>query len=704
MYTDHIYITEEELVPHLEKIEAENRRLKEYSEFLAETYEQSPLPIIRFSPEGIVEYVNSTACDMFGWSREKAIGSRVMPGVPLYELKAMLEKVHSLTPSNRMTYTYVCHVLPSKQVVYYLWCGVGVFYPDGSLRYVIGYCMPKHIQEDFARELHEQDRAHQEIRQGHHDIVTNVLHILARQNTFSSENLLELINSHYHTDFAAIMKYEEDSCYHMKDHVFSGQSEIRKYLSGMKTYAFPSSPENLAYFRNGNMKIFYQNEGQAQSSFMSFVQDNEIRFKSLMAVPLFVNDRFYGFLAALREKYDLRWTDDEIAIFGLFARVVSINIERIFVQQRLDRETYLTTLALEGSEMYAWEYNVEQDVFYNNQAILKRYGYPLGEQPVFNLQMFMEIIHPDDLPYAVETFHDILQGKDGDAQARIKILHPDGSFTYEWFEYRFKSRREHGNDPVNYLIGTATCIEKFKQNEYALIQAKLAAEESNRLKSAFLANMSHEIRTPLNAIVGFSSILAETEDQEAKKEYLNIIQTNNDLLLQLIGDILDLSKIEAGTLEFVYSHVDLNTMLSQIEQTARLRCQNELVDIRFESRLPECFIETESQRLTQVLTNLINNAMKFTESGSICFGYELRDRKTLYFYVSDTGCGISEENRLKVFDRFVKLNAFKQGTGLGLSICGSIVRSLGGDIGVESVLGEGSTFWFTIPYKPVAGS
>ena len=235
-----------------------------------------------------------------------------------------------------------------------------------------------------------------------------------------------------------------------------------------------------------------------------------------------------------------------------------------------------------------------------------------------------------------------------------------------------------------------------------LREAKEKAEESNRLKSAFLANMSHEIRTPLNAIVGFSSVLADTENEEEKRGYISIIENNNELLLQLIGDILDLSKIEAGTLEFTESDVDLREMFSGIEQSIRLRIPDgHPVDVRFEEPESDYRIRTDPNRLMQVVTNFMTNAIKFTAEGNIRFGYRDRNDGELYFYVSDTGCGIPPEKQRDVFGRFVKLDAFAQGTGLGLSICETIVSKLGGRIGVESVPDEGSTFWFTLPLRPV---
>lgn len=213
--------------------------------------------------------------------------------------------------------------------------------------------------------------------------------------------------------------------------------------------------------------------------------------------------------------------------------------------------------------------------------------------------------------------------------------------------------------------------------------------------------MSHEIRTPLNAIVGFSNILASTEEVEEKEEYINIIESNNVLLLQLISDILDLSKIESNTLDFVNVEVDINTLLRELQQSMQLRAA-ENVQVVFEKTLPECYVLTPKSRLMQVITNLMTNAIKFTKEGYIRFGYSVDENKLLRFYVSDTGSGIPEEQQKKVFERFVKLNNFVPGSGLGLSICQMIIHYLGGDIWLESEAGKGTTFWFTFPYVPVA--
>lgn len=242
-------------------------------------------------------------------------------------------------------------------------------------------------------------------------------------------------------------------------------------------------------------------------------------------------------------------------------------------------------------------------------------------------------------------------------------------------------------------------ITSQKQGEIELRKAKEKAEQSDKLKSAFLANMSHEIRTPLNAIVGFSGLLMSAESNEEREEYINIINSNNELLLQLINDILDVAKIEAGTLEFIDSEVDINQLFTDIEQSSRLKVSGD-IEVAFTEKLPYCVISTDKNRLSQVITNFINNAIKFTGEGIIRFGYR-QEGDGLYFHVTDTGCGIAPDQVDRVFNRFVKLNNFAQGTGLGLSICQMIIKRLGGEIGVESELGKGSTFWFTLPAKVI---
>ena len=238
------------------------------------------------------------------------------------------------------------------------------------------------------------------------------------------------------------------------------------------------------------------------------------------------------------------------------------------------------------------------------------------------------------------------------------------------------------------------------QRSQELIEAKRRAEDADKMKSVFLANMSHEIRTPLNAITGFAEVLGSANTEEEKAQYQEIIKMNADLLMQLVNDILDMSKIEAGTLEFVQTTVDINLLLSDLQQLFQMRVNEagENIQIIADPSRSSCMIQTDRNRVAQVLSNFAGNAIKFTHEGSIRIGYEARDTE-LYFYVKDTGAGIPAEKLPDVFERFVKLNKDKKGAGLGLSISQTIVAKLGGQIGADSVEGEGSTFWFTIPYR-----
>ena len=248
-----------------------------------------------------------------------------------------------------------------------------------------------------------------------------------------------------------------------------------------------------------------------------------------------------------------------------------------------------------------------------------------------------------------------------------------------------------------YYFRTKRLKDELLKSEKDLRVAKDRAEESNRLKSAFLANMSHEIRTPLNAIVGFSTLISESEDKEEIKEFAKIIHANNELLLNLINDILDMSKIEAGILDFLYTEVEINELIQTLWRSYRFKIK-EGVEFRTELPAESYIIHTERNRLSQVLANFINNACKYTFEGMITIGYEIR-KDDIYFFVTDTGKGIAEENISRVFDRFAKLDSFTQGTGLGLSICELIIKHLGGEIGVESSVGKGSTFWCTVPTR-----
>ena len=293
-----------------------------------------------------------------------------------------------------------------------------------------------------------------------------------------------------------------------------------------------------------------------------------------------------------------------------------------------------------------------------------------------------------------------------------KLLDANRKFTgvHFWEDYNPVTKRWYTiqSMAIKWLDGRwaimelATDITTRKQVELELIQAKEKAEESDRLKSAFLANMSHEIRTPLNAIVGFSSLLAETDEAELRHVYMSLVKENNELLLNLISDILDISKIEAGMIDLVMGRVDVPQLCREVIATFSHKKRDSAVELRFDENSPQIVIDADKNRIVQVLSNFLTNALKFTTKGSITLSYSLEDENQVRFCVTDTGKGIPDEQKHEIFNRFVKLDSFVQGAGLGLSICQSLVNRMGGKIGVESREGEGSCFWFTHPYVPGA--
>lgn len=301
--------------------------------------------------------------------------------------------------------------------------------------------------------------------------------------------------------------------------------------------------------------------------------------------------------------------------------------------------------------------------------------------------------HPEDRAVMIDFLDKVIKGESSKLSRDVWIRRADGNYT--WTRVNVLVRNYQPQDNIIEMLCINFDITELKETERMLIGAKEKAEEADRLKSAFLANMSHEIRTPLNAIVGFSSLLEEAEDAEEKHLYATIIEENNKLLLQLISDILDLSKIEAGTFDIIPEQVDAQQLCNELLQSMQVRA-TEQVEILLAPELPELTFTSDKNRLYQVLLNFVTNALKFTSEGSIVIDYRINGNE-VRFSVQDTGMGIEPEKQEAIFTRFVKLNNFIAGTGLGLPICQSIVTQLGGKIGVESEPGKGSCFWFTHP-------
>lgn len=363
--------------------------------------------------------------------------------------------------------------------------------------------------------------------------------------------------------------------------------------------------------------------------------------------------------------------------------------EQLREQSELEASNFKTELAISSNGIIQWDYDVEKQIFSSpNPASYMHQGISKDD--------FMASIYTEDVPVFIKALEEVVSEKTKTVNIQIRVCMPQKGFRWVDIHAVIFEKNEQGR--VTQLTGLRKDVTEWKNLTNELIVLRDKAEESNRLKSAFLANMSHEIRTPLNAIVGFSNLVAETTDLNERLEYCKIIETNNELLLQLVNDILDLSKIEAGQLDFVFSEISLRSIFANLEQIYRLKVK-ENVQLICELPAENHIICSEKNRLTQVISNFLNNACKFTAAGYIKMGYE-QIPGGLRFFVSDTGKGIAKENIPHVFERFRKFDNFVQGTGLGLSICETIVQRLEGEIGVESEEGKGSTFWFRIPYEP----
>ena len=382
------------------------------------------------------------------------------------------------------------------------------------------------------------------------------------------------------------------------------------------------------------------------------------------------------------------------------------NTELVLTQQMLKSTNHKLSAALDAADMTPWKWdlqtgllscNVSHDLYVTEEEVTHD-----GNLIIVPTSACFAKICDEDRERVRDAFERLANGETQKMREEYRVGRQwlPSPQQNEWVEVRAAVDERDANGKPLSLIGTSMTVTQRKEMEEALVQAKVKAEEANTLKSSFLANISHEIRTPLNPIVGFSSLLVSAERgfSEEKQEYINIIENNNTLLLQLISDVLDLSKIEAGTMEFDYAPVDVHGLFIELEDTFRLRNKKSGICICYHRRTTECVVKADRNRLVQVMMNLMNNAVKFTGEGSIEFGFDVREDGFLHFYVTDTGCGIPEERLEEIFGNFVKLNSFVQGTGLGLTICRAIVERMGGKIGAVSRLGQGSTFWFTLPY------
>ena len=365
------------------------------------------------------------------------------------------------------------------------------------------------------------------------------------------------------------------------------------------------------------------------------------------------------------------------------------NTEKMIAYNRISEfENVFTLVSVYAKVGYAL-----YDLYTFEGYAIKQWYENMGEKdgtPLSQIIGIYSYIHPNDAGYINSFFEEVKQGKAHHFRREVRVKSGDG---WKWICANI-TRNPQSVDPNKpEMICINYDITELKDSQLK----RERAEELDRLKSAFLANMSHEIRTPLNAIVGFSQLLAETDDPEERHEFVEIIDSNNRMLLQLISDILDLAKIESGTMDLKFADMNVKEVINEIVTSFRIKMLDNVALIAPQDS-PECQIYSDRMRLTQVISNFLNNAIKYTSEGCITLAYEIIGDE-IKFSVTDTGDGMSQEIQAHIFDRFYKGNTFKQGTGLGLSICETIVNRLGGRIGVNSELGKGSTFWFTHPYS-----
>lgn len=378
--------------------------------------------------------------------------------------------------------------------------------------------------------------------------------------------------------------------------------------------------------------------------------------------------------------------------------------ERITQENQLKEKHQQLKWAIEASNDALWDYDLKSETIY----ISKRWYAMLGYKPkesFININTWLSFIHDEDKESTLKAIENSIKKRKYTIFIEYRMKAKDNS--WKWILCKGKAVTFDNRNKALRFIGTNTDITEIKEYQQQLIDSKNKAEESDRLKSAFLANMSHEIRTPMNGIIGFSELLERpTISDQNRKKFTTIIRNRSIELLHIINDILDISKIEAGQLQISYKEFNLNEIIEDLYSLEKEKINQEKKQIILKySKFFEndkSYIISDNFRLKQILTNLIDNAIKFTDEGYVEFGYELKDNE-LIFHVKDTGIGIKPSEQKKIFERFIQadisLTRKYSGAGLGLSICKGILKLLHGKIWVESELEKGSCFYFSIPYK-----
>ncbi len=318
---------------------------------------------------------------------------------------------------------------------------------------------------------------------------------------------------------------------------------------------------------------------------------------------------------------------------------------------------------------------------------------PAPDSPV---EIIMAMVGRADRQRVRVALDDLCTGRSTSYHEQYQVKTSIAGLTYWEESYGTVVERDEEGNPSR-ILGATMRIDRRKQLEEALISARNKAEESDRLKTAFLANMGHEIRTPLNAIVGFADVLPMVDNAEDRNHLIREIQNNNQKLLRVIDGLVSMSKVEAEGQSLVRSQTELNALLRRIADHTAPIVDRTAVVVATEFPYAELMLTTDVSKLTEIINHFMQNAVKFTESGSITLGYDLQDGEHVRIWVRDTGKGIPEEDKDRIFERFVKLDEYVPGTGLGLAMARTYAKSLGGTIGVETRLGHGSTFWVRLP-------
>ena len=517
-----------------------------------------------------------------------------------------------------------------------------------------------------------------------------LLHFLERLNSCDSiekkitESLTDICE-YYGFKRAFIYQTDGFRYFYLKETIGNNDNILRQRFEISEM-----SNQHVAH-ANGKSKPFYacrtQNASWDDVDIIDFYRVNSLLIRQIQDSE----GKIIGFIGFADREHAISFIDEELQMIHLILGSLS---KEIAVREYKEREvragkTLSSIMNNMGVDIYVNSFD-SHDMLYANESMAAPYG---GIEH-FEGKKCWQALYKDKTGECEFCPKKHLIDENG-LPTKVYSWDYQRPFDKCWFRV-FSAAFDWIDGQMAHVI-TSVDINHQKTIEEELRIAKEKAENLDRLKSAFLANMSHEIRTPLNAIVGFASLLVESDDKKDRQDYVDIMQENTELLLQLISDILDLSKIEAGTLDFTMDHLDIKSFCEDIMRNYDIK-EDKPVPVLLTPDLPQYYIYTDKKRLMQVITNFINNALKFTNEGQITLEYHYKkESNEIEFAVTDTGMGIAPDKVNQVFDRFVKLNSFSKGTGLGLSICRSIIEHLGGTIGVESEMGTGSRFWFTHP-------